>query len=264
MGTRVKVFTDLLNLGHEKVTKTLWQVCNGNVRWQRGSLCFAEQFVRHSKKLFSGRTDVYLAAIVKLPGVPYASLHCGPLLDEEFPSGQSGKLTSSDALPVVVFCVPLWPRQSTTALSVGGWRSGWPEGRGGPWLHGDQHCSYPQGLCRDTDCSDLRNTWRPPGNQEETQPWCFEMWQYALICLVLTGRRSLYCWNDAARLCYDRSLEQVRGVEWHRRLLWSERPGMSSTLSSARQLTSERTTAQSSVWPHLCVERQRAVSNRGH
>ena len=38
MGTRVKVFTDLLNLGHGKVTKTLWQVCNGNVRWQRGSL----------------------------------------------------------------------------------------------------------------------------------------------------------------------------------------------------------------------------------
>ena len=32
MGTRVKVFTDLLNLGHEKVTKTLWQVFNGNVR----------------------------------------------------------------------------------------------------------------------------------------------------------------------------------------------------------------------------------------
>ena len=50
---RVKVFTDLLNHGHEKVTKTLWQVCNGNVRWQRGSLCFAEQFVRHSKKLLS-------------------------------------------------------------------------------------------------------------------------------------------------------------------------------------------------------------------
>ena len=43
MGTRVKVFMDLLNLGHEKVTKTLnfghekvtktlWQVCRGNVR----------------------------------------------------------------------------------------------------------------------------------------------------------------------------------------------------------------------------------------
>ena len=59
MGTRrVKVFTDLFNLGHEKVTKTLWQVCNGNVRWQRGSLCFAEQFFRHSKKLLSGRADV--------------------------------------------------------------------------------------------------------------------------------------------------------------------------------------------------------------
>ena len=85
MGTRVKVFTDLLNLGHEKVTKTLWQVCNGNVRWQRGSLCFAEQFVRHSKKLPSGRADVYLFAVVKLPDVPYASLHCGLLLDEDFP-----------------------------------------------------------------------------------------------------------------------------------------------------------------------------------
>ena len=85
MGTRVKVFTDLLNLGHEKVTKTLWQVCNGNVRWQRGSLCFAEQFVRHRKKLLSDRADVYLAAVVKLPGVPYASLHRGPLLDENFP-----------------------------------------------------------------------------------------------------------------------------------------------------------------------------------
>ena len=85
MGTRVKVFTDLLNLGHVKVTKTLWQVCNGNVRWQRGSLCFAEQFVRHSKKLLSGRAGVYLAAVVKLPGVPYASLHRGPLLDEDFP-----------------------------------------------------------------------------------------------------------------------------------------------------------------------------------
>ena len=85
MGTRVKVFTDLLNLGHEKVTKTLWQVCNGNVRWQRGSLCFAEQFVRHRKKLLSGGADVCLAAVVKLPGVPYASLHRGPLLDEDFP-----------------------------------------------------------------------------------------------------------------------------------------------------------------------------------
>ena len=42
MGTRVKVITDLLNLGHEKltktlnlghekVTKTLWLVCRGNV-----------------------------------------------------------------------------------------------------------------------------------------------------------------------------------------------------------------------------------------
>ena len=37
------------------------------------------------KKLLSGRADVYLAAVVKLPGVPYASLHCGPLLDEDFP-----------------------------------------------------------------------------------------------------------------------------------------------------------------------------------
>jgi len=84
MGTRVKVFTDLLNLGHEKVTKTLWQVCNGNVRWQRGSLlCRA---VRQTQtKLLSGRADVYLAAVVKLPGVPYASLQHGPLLDEDFP-----------------------------------------------------------------------------------------------------------------------------------------------------------------------------------
>ena len=85
MGTRAKVFTDLFNLGHEKVIKTLWQVCNGNVRWQRGSLCFAEQFVRHRKKLLSGRADVHLAAVVKLPGVPYASLHRGPLLNEDFP-----------------------------------------------------------------------------------------------------------------------------------------------------------------------------------
>ena len=81
MGTRVKVFTDLLNLGHEKVTKTLWQICNGSVRWQRGCLCFVEQFVRHRKKLLSGRADVYLAAVVKLLGVPYASLHCGWLLE---------------------------------------------------------------------------------------------------------------------------------------------------------------------------------------
>ena len=81
MGTRVKVITDLLNLGHEKVTKTLWQVCNGNVRWQRGSLCSSDT----EKKLLSGSADVYLAAVVKLPGVPYASLHCGPLLDEDFP-----------------------------------------------------------------------------------------------------------------------------------------------------------------------------------
>ena len=53
MGTRVKVITDLLNLGHEKVTKTLWQVCNGNVRWQRGNLCFAEQFVTQSRTRYS-------------------------------------------------------------------------------------------------------------------------------------------------------------------------------------------------------------------
>ena len=85
MGTRVKVFTVLLNLGHEKVRETLWQVCNGNIRWQRGSLCFAEQFVRHRKKLLSGRADVYLAAVVKLLGFLYASLHRGPLLDEDFP-----------------------------------------------------------------------------------------------------------------------------------------------------------------------------------
>ena len=51
-----------------------------------GSLCFAEQFVRHRKKLLSGRADVYLAAVVKLPGVPYTSLHCGTLLDEDFPA----------------------------------------------------------------------------------------------------------------------------------------------------------------------------------
>ena len=30
--------------------------------------------VSHSKKLFSGRADVYLAAVVRLSGVPYASL----------------------------------------------------------------------------------------------------------------------------------------------------------------------------------------------
>ena len=46
----------------------------------------AEEFVRHSKKLLSGGADVYLAAVVKLPGVPYASLHHGPLLDEDFPA----------------------------------------------------------------------------------------------------------------------------------------------------------------------------------
>jgi len=40
-----------------------------------------------SKKLLSGSADVYLAAVVKLPGVPYASLHCGPLLEEDFPVG---------------------------------------------------------------------------------------------------------------------------------------------------------------------------------
>ena len=54
MGTRVMVFTDPLDLGHEKVTKTLWQICDGNVRWQRDSLCFVEQFVRHGKKLLIG------------------------------------------------------------------------------------------------------------------------------------------------------------------------------------------------------------------
>ena len=43
-----------------------WQVCNGNVRWQGGSLCFAEQFFRHSKKLLSGTADVYLAAVVNI------------------------------------------------------------------------------------------------------------------------------------------------------------------------------------------------------
>ena len=42
-------------------------------------------FALPSKKLLSGRADVYLAAVVKLPGVPYLSLHCGPLLDEDFP-----------------------------------------------------------------------------------------------------------------------------------------------------------------------------------
>ena len=47
-----------------------------------GSLCFAEQFVK--KLLSSGRTDVYLSAVMKLPGVPYASLHRGPHLDEDF------------------------------------------------------------------------------------------------------------------------------------------------------------------------------------
>ena len=78
MGTRVKVFTDLLNLGHEKVTKMLWECL-------RGSHCFADQFVRHRKKLLSGRADVYVAAVAKLPGVLYASLHRGPLLDEDFP-----------------------------------------------------------------------------------------------------------------------------------------------------------------------------------
>ena len=85
MRTRFKVFTDPLDFSHEKVTKELWQVCNRNVRWQRGSLCFAEQFARHNKKLLSGKADVYLAAVVKLPGVPYASLHRGTLLDEDFP-----------------------------------------------------------------------------------------------------------------------------------------------------------------------------------
>ena len=37
------------------------------------------------QKLLSGRADVSLAVVVKLPDVPYASLHCGLLLDEDFP-----------------------------------------------------------------------------------------------------------------------------------------------------------------------------------
>ena len=106
----------MLNLGDEKVTKTLWQVCNGNVRWQRGSLCFAEQFVRHSKKLLSGRANVYLAPVVKLPGVPYASLHRGPLLDEDFPvNSQASKLQTLvyDILPssIAVFSYAIGSRK---------------------------------------------------------------------------------------------------------------------------------------------------------
>ena len=60
MGTRVKVFTDPLDLDDEKLShKNAVAGCwNGNVRWQRGSLCFAEQFVRHNKKLLSGRANV--------------------------------------------------------------------------------------------------------------------------------------------------------------------------------------------------------------
>ena len=140
MGTRVKVFMDPLNLGHEKVTKTLWQVCSGNVRWQRGSLCFAEQFVRHRKKLLSGRAARCLSCCCsEASWRPVCISSPWPAPWRRFPCGQSGELTSSDALPVVVFCVPLWCRQSTTGLSVGGWGSGWPEGRGGPWLHRDQH-----------------------------------------------------------------------------------------------------------------------------
>ena len=47
------------------------------------------QAVRQTQqKAASGSADVYLAAVVKIPGVPYASLHCGPLLEEDFPVGR--------------------------------------------------------------------------------------------------------------------------------------------------------------------------------
>ena len=65
----------------------------------REVVCFAVQFVRHRKKLLSGRADVYLAAVMKLPGVPYASLHHGPLLDEDFP------VDSQASWPPATFCL---------------------------------------------------------------------------------------------------------------------------------------------------------------
>ena len=113
MGIRVKVFTDLLNLGHQKVTRTMWQVCNGNVRWQRGSLCFAEQFVRHRKKLLSGSADVYLAAVVKLPGVPYASLYRGPLLDEDLPADRPNQNESTPHIPTSIYIYIFFLKMTT-------------------------------------------------------------------------------------------------------------------------------------------------------
>ena len=94
-------------------------------------------------------------------------------------------------------------RRSACHLLPRGWASGADavSDQRGVAVH-DCHCSYPQGLFWDTGCSDLWNTWCPPENQEETQPLCFEMWQYALICLVLwsssdiggsCGRRGRAC-----------------------------------------------------------------------
>jgi len=77
MGTRVMVFTDLLNLGHRSAM--------GMFDGREVVFALPSSSSDTEKICLVVEQMSYLAAIVKLPGVPYASLHRGPLLDEDFP-----------------------------------------------------------------------------------------------------------------------------------------------------------------------------------
>ena len=101
MGTRVKVFTDLLVLVTKKSQKRCGRSAMG--MFDGREVVFALPSSSSETAKICLVVDVYLAAVMKFPGVPYASLHCSPLLDEDFHVDSQ----VSDALPVVFFCVPL-------------------------------------------------------------------------------------------------------------------------------------------------------------
>ena len=80
-----------------------WQVCNGNVRWQGGSLCFAEQFFRQSKKLLSGTADVYLAAVVNIYTTRHTYLSLSPLTPPPPPTDTHTHTRDDDDVHFYIF-----------------------------------------------------------------------------------------------------------------------------------------------------------------